>query len=105
MQPRTAQGVRLRVQGCGAGLLGQFIGSGFRAAAQGLLGQFIDFIQERKTVALDDVAAEFGLRTQDVINRIQGLEAMGRLTGVMDDRGKVRGSRVRVRVRTLTLEP
>ena len=57
---------------------------------QGLLGQFIDFIKERKTVALDDVAAEFGLRTQDVINRIQGLEAMGRLTGVMDDRGKVR---------------
>ena len=33
-------------------------------AAQGLLGQFIDFIIERKTVALDDVAAEFGLRTQ-----------------------------------------
>ena len=25
-----------------------------------------------------------------MINRIQGLEAMGRLTGVMDDRGKVR---------------
>lgn len=33
-------------------------------AVQGLLGQFIDFIKERKTVALDDVAAEFGLRTQ-----------------------------------------
>jgi hypothetical protein len=29
-----------------------------------------------------------GLCAQDVINRIAGLEAMGRLTGVMDDRGK-----------------
>ena len=27
---------------------------------------------------------------QDVIQRVQGLEAMGRLSGVMDDRGKVR---------------
>ena len=26
---------------------------------------------------------------QDVINRLQGLEEMGRITGVMDDRGKV----------------
>lgn len=26
---------------------------------------------------------------QDVINRVEGLEQMGRLTGVMDDRGKV----------------
>jgi DDRGK domain len=40
-------------------------------------------------VLLDELAAEFGLRTQDVISRIQGLEAMGRLTGIMDDRGKV----------------
>ena len=55
-----------------------------------MLGQFIEYIKERKMVALDEVAAEFGLRTQDVINRIQGLEALDRLTGVMDDRGKVR---------------
>lgn len=32
------------------------------------------------------------LRAQDVINRVEGLEQMGRLTGVMDDRGKVRTS-------------
>ena len=52
----------------------------------------MDYIKERKTVMLDEVAAEFGLRTQDVINRIQSLESIGRLTGVMDDRGKVRPS-------------
>lgn len=49
----------------------------------------MDFIKDCKTAALDDLAAQFGLRTQEVINRVHGLEAMGRLTGVMDDRGKV----------------
>ena len=58
------------------------------AEDQGLLGRFVDFIKERKTVQLEELAAEFGLRTTDAINRVQGLEQMGRLTGVMDDRGK-----------------
>lgn len=31
---------------------------------QGQLGAFVDFIKERKTVALEDLAAEFGLRVQ-----------------------------------------
>ena len=31
---------------------------------QGLLGAFVDYIKERKTVALEDLAAEFGLRVQ-----------------------------------------
>lgn len=56
---------------------------------QGLLGQFIDYIKSRKTVPLEQLATEFKLRTTDVIDRINGLEAMGRLTGVMDERGKV----------------
>jgi flagellar motor protein MotB len=55
---------------------------------QGLLAQFVDYIKQRKTVPLEDLATEFKLRTSDVINRVQGLEAMGRLTGIMDDRGK-----------------
>ena len=33
-------------------------------AVQGLLGAFVDYIKERKTVALEDLAAEFGLRVQ-----------------------------------------
>jgi len=56
--------------------------------SQGLLGQFIDYIKARKTVPLEQLATEFKLRTTDVIDRIHGLEAMGRLTGVMDERGK-----------------
>eukprot|EP00216_Chloropicon_sp_CCMP2111_P005704 CAMPEP_0198237432 /NCGR_PEP_ID=MMETSP1446-20131203/3292_1 /TAXON_ID=1461542 ORGANISM="Unidentified sp, Strain CCMP2111" /NCGR_SAMPLE_ID=MMETSP1446 /ASSEMBLY_ACC=CAM_ASM_001112 /LENGTH=329 /DNA_ID=CAMNT_0043919599 /DNA_START=199 /DNA_END=1188 /DNA_ORIENTATION=- len=55
---------------------------------QGLLQRFVDFIKSQKTVNLEDLAAEFGLRVQDAINRLNGLEAMGRITGVMDDRGK-----------------
>lgn len=29
-----------------------------------MLGAFVDFIKERKTVALEDLAAQFGLRVQ-----------------------------------------
>jgi hypothetical protein len=56
--------------------------------SQGLLQQFIDYIKTRKTVPLEQLATEFKLRTTDVIDRVLGLEAMGRLTGVMDERGK-----------------
>jgi hypothetical protein len=34
------------------------------------------------------VAAKFNLKAQEVLNRVEGLEAMGRITGVLDDRGK-----------------
>ncbi|KAK3279010.1 hypothetical protein CYMTET_13091 [Cymbomonas tetramitiformis] len=56
--------------------------------SQGLLSEFVDYIKNRKMVVLEELAAEFGLRTQDVINRIHSLESAGRLSGVMDDRGK-----------------
>ena len=56
---------------------------------QALQARFIDYIRGRKTVGLDELAAEFGMRTQEAIKRVQALEAEGALTGVMDDRGKV----------------
>lgn len=56
--------------------------------SQGLLGEFIEYIKNNKVCALEDLASEFGMRTQDVINRIKALEQTGALTGVMDDRGK-----------------
>nr|XP_043621842.1 DDRGK domain-containing protein 1 [Erigeron canadensis]XP_043621843.1 DDRGK domain-containing protein 1 [Erigeron canadensis] len=55
---------------------------------QGLLYDFVEYIKKQKCVPLEDLAAEFKLRTQDCINRITALEDMGRLSGVMDDRGK-----------------
>jgi DNA-binding MarR family transcriptional regulator len=44
--------------------------------------------QSRKVVLLEELAAEFGMRTVDVLARIRSLEADGRLSGVVDDRGK-----------------
>ncbi|EFJ23839.1 hypothetical protein SELMODRAFT_442759 [Selaginella moellendorffii] len=55
---------------------------------QSLINDFVDFIKNHKCVALEDLAAEFHLRTQECIDRIISLEQMGRLSGVMDDRGK-----------------
>lgn len=56
--------------------------------SRGLLFDFVEYIKKHKCVPLEDLAAEFKLRTQDCINRITSLESMGRLSGVMDDRGK-----------------
>lgn len=55
---------------------------------QGLLFDFVEYIKKHKCVPLEDLSAEFKLRTQECINRITSLESMGRLSGVMDDRGK-----------------
>ncbi|CBZ56193.1 Hypothetical coiled coil protein, related [Neospora caninum Liverpool] len=52
------------------------------------LERFIDFIKVHKLTELDDVAAEFGLLTKDVVQRIRSLEETGRLSGILDDRGK-----------------
>jgi len=56
--------------------------------SQGMLQEFIDHLRTRKIVALDEVAGVFKLKSQEVINRVEGLEAMGRITGLLDDRGK-----------------
>ncbi|GAV60660.1 DDRGK domain-containing protein [Cephalotus follicularis] len=55
---------------------------------QDLLYDFVEYIKKQKCVPLEDIAAEFKLRTQECINRITSLESMGRISGVMDDRGK-----------------
>jgi len=56
--------------------------------SQGLLQEFIDYLRCKKISALDEVAGEFKLKSQEVVNRVEGLEAMGRITGLLDDRGK-----------------
>ncbi|XP_005092229.2 DDRGK domain-containing protein 1 [Aplysia californica] len=56
--------------------------------SESLLEQFINYIKETKVVMLEDLAGHFKLKTQDVINRVQDLQTEGRLTGVIDDRGK-----------------
>lgn len=53
-----------------------------------LLADFIQYIRDNKVVVLEDLAVAFKLKTQQVIDRIQNLQADGTLTGVIDDRGK-----------------
>ncbi len=56
--------------------------------SQNLLFEFVEFIKKSKVVVLEDLAAEFKLKTQDIINRLTMVQEMGLLTGLMDDRGK-----------------
>jgi len=44
-------------------------------------------LQTRKVVVLEELAAEFRLKTVDAISKVVELEASGRLSGVFDDRG------------------
>ena len=39
-------------------------------------------------VVLEDLAIEFGLPAAQCVSRVQSLEEMGQLSGVIDDRGK-----------------
>lgn len=55
---------------------------------ENLLQRFIDHIKENKAVVLEDLATQFKLKTQAVIDRITDLQADGTLTGVIDDQGK-----------------
>ncbi|XP_069832420.1 DDRGK domain-containing protein 1 [Dendropsophus ebraccatus] len=52
------------------------------------LTEFINYIKDTKVVILEDLGAQFGLRAQEAISRIQDLLADGSITGVIDDRGK-----------------
>ncbi|CAK9052396.1 unnamed protein product [Durusdinium trenchii] len=55
---------------------------------EGVVEQFVDYVKLRKVVNLEDLAAEFRMRTVHAIKRLEELEKMGRLSGIFDDRGK-----------------
>ncbi|CEG39610.1 Uncharacterized conserved protein [Plasmopara halstedii] len=55
---------------------------------QTLLQEFIDYVKSHKVVLLEDLAAKFNLTTQEAIDRIETLQTVNRLTGIVDDRGK-----------------
>merc|ERR1712113_44809 len=50
--------------------------------------KFLNYIKETKVVLLEDLAAQFKLKTQEAIDRVTQLQEDGLLTGVIDDRGK-----------------
>lgn len=53
-----------------------------------LLQKMVEYIKTRKMVPLEDIAAQFGIRTSEVIEKVRDLESSKRITGIMDDRGK-----------------
>lgn len=53
-----------------------------------LLDSMVEYIKKRKMVPLEDIAAQFGIRTSEVIEKVRDLESSKRITGIMDDRGK-----------------
>ncbi|XP_055607027.1 DDRGK domain-containing protein 1 [Uranotaenia lowii] len=55
---------------------------------QNMVQEFINYIKETKVVVLENLAVHFKLKTQAVIDRIVDLQKEGRISGVIDDRGK-----------------
>jgi len=55
---------------------------------QDLLGLFIEYMEKHKVTALEDLAAEFLLSATETVERVEILEKLGRVQGVIDDRGK-----------------
>nr|CAG4642252.1 EOG090X0N9E [Eurycercus lamellatus] len=62
--------------------------AGEELAEENLLQKFVDYVKENKIVLLEELAANFHLKTQEAIDRLQNLVQDGSLTGVIDDRGK-----------------
>jgi len=55
---------------------------------ENLLDEFIQHIQAKKVILFEELATKFSLKVPEAIDRLTQLVANGRLTGVMDDRGK-----------------
>ncbi|KAN0009030.1 hypothetical protein ACTFIU_008920 [Dictyostelium citrinum] len=53
-----------------------------------LLQLFIKYLKEHKICLLEDIAIEFNIKTNEVIDRIKTLDKQGLISGVIDDRGK-----------------
>ncbi|VDM70320.1 unnamed protein product [Strongylus vulgaris] len=50
--------------------------------------EFSDYVKKSKVVNMDELAAHFGLKSDEAISRLQYFLDNGLLEGVMDDRGK-----------------
>lgn len=50
--------------------------------------RFLEYVKLRNIVNLEDLAAEFRIRTSAVIDRLERLEKLDRISGIFDDRGR-----------------
>jgi len=53
-----------------------------------MMKRMVEYLKAKKMVPLEDIAAEFGIRTVEAVEKIKELEKDKRITGIMDDRGK-----------------
>lgn len=53
-----------------------------------LINKFIEYITLRKVVSLEDLGAHFKLSPSEAAQKIGDLELSGKLSGIIDDRGK-----------------
>lgn len=56
--------------------------------APDMLTQFCEYVRKEKVVPIENIAAEFDLPSEAVIDRLRRLEESGVLSGFFDDRGK-----------------
>ena len=50
--------------------------------------EFIYYIKLRKVVSLEDLGGYFKLTSNEVVDKLTDLEMVGKITGIIDDRGK-----------------
>lgn len=49
--------------------------------------ELLAYVVEHKSVSIQEVAAEFGVKPADIVEKLKEFEKTGRLTGVFDERG------------------
>ncbi|KAI1725261.1 DDRGK domain-containing protein [Ditylenchus destructor] len=57
-------------------------------SSENLIKSFIEYIQQKKVVHVDELASHFGLSSEEVVNRLETFIDEKLITGVFDDRGK-----------------
>jgi len=50
--------------------------------------QLIEMVKQAKVIFLEDLAAKFNVPPQDIADKLMSLENQGRITGIIDERGK-----------------
>lgn len=53
-----------------------------------LINDFINYIKLRKVVSLEDLSGQFKIQPNELVEKLNYLEAQGRICGIIDDRGK-----------------
>lgn len=61
---------------------------GERTALTVSVQEFIDYVRAQKVVVLNEIAAQFHVTTNIVLERLRKLEDAGWITGIIDDQGK-----------------